>query len=81
MAARSIVSWGIALFEYVLQVLANRMGYKIFDLGQLKILQEIITVCVFAAFAYFYMNKPLGMNFLYASLCRVGSNAIELRKT
>src|SRR5208282_6758550 len=54
-----LVSWGIAFFEYMLQVPANRIGYKIFTLGQLKIIQEIITMCVFAAFAYWYMDKPL----------------------
>src|ERR1700677_4476793 len=66
-----LVSWGIAFFEYTLQVPANRIGYKIFSLGQLKIIQEIITMSVFAVFAYFYMGKPLSMNFLYASLCMV----------
>ncbi len=68
-----LISWGIAFFEYSLQVPANRMGYKFFDLGQLKIIQEIITMVVFAAFAYFYMDKPLSMNFLYAGLCMVGA--------
>jgi len=68
-----LVSWGIAFFEYVLQVPANRIGYTQFNLGQLKIIQEIITICVFAFFAYFYMNKPLGMNFLYAGLCMMGA--------
>ncbi|HHF7344253.1 DMT family protein [Legionella feeleii] len=68
-----LVSWAIAFFEYTLQVPANRLGYKEFNLGQLKILQEIITMSVFVVFAYFYMNKPLGVNFLYASLCMVGA--------
>jgi len=68
-----LVSWGIAFFEYMLQVPANRIGYRIFSLGQLKIIQEIITMLVFAAFAYFYMGKPLTMNFLYAALCMVGA--------
>lgn len=68
-----LVSWGIAFFEYMLQVPANRIGYRIFTLGQLKIIQEIITMIVFAGFAYFYMGKPLSMNFLYASLCMVGA--------
>jgi uncharacterized protein (DUF486 family) len=68
-----LVSWGIAFFEYMLQVPANRIGYRIFSLGQLKIIQEIITMIVFAAFAYFYMNKPLTLNFLYASLCMIGA--------
>ncbi|WP_133127751.1 DMT family protein [Legionella nagasakiensis] len=68
-----LLSWGIAFFEYVLQVPANRIGYKDFDLGQLKIIQEIITMCVFALFAYFYMNKPLGLNFFYAVLCMIAA--------
>lgn len=68
-----LVSWGIAFFEYMLQVPANRLGYKIFTLGQLKITQEIITMIVFSGFAYFYMGKTLGMNFLYASLCMVAA--------
>ena len=68
-----LVSWGIAFFEYVLQVPANRMGYRQFDLGQLKIIQEIITMCVFAGFAYFYMGRALGLNFLYAGLCMIGA--------
>ncbi|CEK12135.1 DMT family protein [Legionella hackeliae] len=68
-----LVSWSIAFFEYLLQVPANRIGYKEFDLGQLKIIQEIINVCVFAFFAYYYMNKPIGFNFLCAGLCMVGA--------
>ncbi|WP_131782472.1 DMT family protein [Legionella gresilensis] len=68
-----LVSWGVAFFEYTLQVPANRIGYTEFNLGQLKIIQEIITICVFAMFAYFYMNKPLGVNFLYAGLCMCGA--------
>lgn len=68
-----LFSWFIAFFEYTLQVPANRIGYKSFDLGQLKIIQEVITICVFAVFSYLYMNKPLGMNYLYASLCMVAA--------
>lgn len=68
-----LVSWFIALFEYMLQVPANRIGYKTFTLGQLKIMQEIITMVVFAGFAYFYMGKELGMNFVYASICMIGA--------
>ncbi|STX27964.1 Protein of uncharacterised function, DUF486 [Legionella beliardensis] len=67
------VSWGIAFFEYILQVPANRIGYTEFNLGQLKIIQEVITFSVFALFAYFYMNKPLSINFLYAGLCMCGA--------
>ncbi len=68
-----LVSWGVAFFEYLLQVPANRMGYGQFTLGQLKIIQEIITMVVFAAFAYWYMGKPLSWNYLYAGLCMVGA--------
>ncbi|MDF1678636.1 MAG: DMT family protein [Legionellaceae bacterium] len=68
-----LMSWGIAFFEYILQVPANRIGYKTLDLGQLKVMQEIITMLVFAGFAYFYMNKPLNLNFLYAVLCMIGA--------
>jgi len=68
-----LVSWGIAFFEYTLQVPANRFGYRVFTLGQLKIIQEVITMVVFSLFAYFYMGKSLGMNFLYAALCMVGA--------
>lgn len=67
------ISWGIAFFEYMLQVPANRIGYKIFTLGQLKIMQEIITMLVFAGFSYWYMDKPLSWNYLYAGLCMVGA--------
>lgn len=64
-----LVSWGIAFFEYVLQVPANRIGSEIFTLGQLKVMQEIITMVVFVFFSYFYMKKPMTLNFLYASIC------------
>jgi uncharacterized protein (DUF486 family) len=64
-----LVSWSIAFFEYCFQVPANRIGINYFSLGQLKILQEIITMAVFAAFAVFYMKVPLTKNFLYASIC------------
>lgn len=68
-----LVSWGIAFFEYVLQVPANRIGEKTFSLGQLKITQEIITMIVFGLFSYFYMKRNLSLNFLWASLCMVGA--------
>ena len=68
-----LVSWGIAFFEYLLQVPANRYGYGVFTLGQLKIIQEIITMCVFAGFAYWYMDKPLTWNYLWAGLCMIGA--------
>jgi uncharacterized protein (DUF486 family) len=69
----AIASWGIALFEYLLQVPANRIGYTAMDLGQLKILQEVITLGVFVPFAYFYMKAPLKLDFLWAGLCLVGA--------
>lgn len=68
-----LVSWGIAFFEYTLQVPANRLGYGTFSLGQLKILQEIITMVVFVGFSYWYMDKPLSWNYLGAALCMVGA--------
>jgi len=68
-----LASWGIAFFEYVLQVPANRAGHQVMTVGQLKIMQEVITMCVFAAFAVLYMREKLTMNFVYASLCLVGA--------
>jgi uncharacterized protein len=65
----ALVSWGIALFEYMLQVPANRIGYTALSLGQLKIMQEAITLVVFVPFAYFYMKQPLRLDFLWAALC------------
>ena len=67
------VSWGIALFEYILQVPANRIGYETLSLGQLKVLQEVITLAVFAPFAVLYMKQPLKVDFLWAGLCLVGA--------
>jgi hypothetical protein len=69
----ALASWGIALFEYLLQVPANRIGYTELSLAQLKILQEIITLCVFAPFVVFYMHKPLRLDYLWAALCIVGA--------
>jgi uncharacterized protein (DUF486 family) len=68
-----LASWGVALFEYALQVPANRIGYHVFTLGQLKIIQEIITMIVFAGFACWYMDKRLTWNYLFAGLCLVGA--------
>ncbi len=68
-----LISWGIAFFEYCLQVPANRIGFKYFSLPQLKILQEIITLIVFVTFAYFYMGVRLTWNFLWAGLCLIGA--------
>ena len=69
----ALASWGIALFEYLLQVPANRIGYQVMSLGQLKILQEIITLTVFVPFALFYMREKLTLNYLWAGLCLAGA--------
>jgi len=68
-----LISWFIAFFEYCFQVPANRIGINYFTLPQLKIIQEVITMCVFAAFTYFYMQKSISANYLYASICMVGA--------
>jgi uncharacterized protein len=69
----AIASWGIALFEYLLQVPANRTGYESFSLAQLKILQEVIALTVFVPFALFYMRQPISWNFLGAGACLLGA--------
>jgi uncharacterized protein (DUF486 family) len=69
----ALASWGIALFEYLLQVPANRIGYTQLSLPQLKILQEVITLSVFVPFAVFYMHKPLKLDYLWAALCMLGA--------
>ena len=69
----ALASWGIALFEYMIQVPANRIGYTHLNLGQLKILQEVITLSVFVPFAVLYMNQPLKWDYLYAGLCMMGA--------
>ena len=69
----AFVSWGIALFEYLLQVPANRIGYTDMSLFQLKMLQEVITLTVFVPFAMYYMQKPLRLDYLWAALCMVGA--------
>jgi uncharacterized protein (DUF486 family) len=69
----ALVSWGIALFEYLLQVPANRIGFTTLSLAQLKILQEVITLAVFVPFAVYYMGQEIRMNFLYAGLCLLGA--------
>lgn len=68
-----LVSWGIAFFEYCLQVPANRLGSNYFSLPQLKIIQEVITMVVFAGFTVLYMKQPIKTDFLWASLCMVGA--------
>lgn len=69
----ALASWGIALFEYLLQVPANRIGYGHFSLAQLKIVQEVITLAVFVPFAVFYMNQPVKLDYLWAGLCLMGA--------
>ena len=69
----AIISWTIALFEYLLQVPANRIGYTTLSLAQLKIIQEVITLLVFAPFAVIYMKQPIKLDYLWAALCLVGA--------
>jgi len=69
----AFVSWGIALFEYLLQVPANRIGYTELSLPQLKMLQEVITLTVFVPFAMYYMQKPFKLDYLWAALCMLGA--------
>ena len=69
----AIISWSIALFEYLLQVPANRIGYTTLSLAQLKIIQEVITLLVFAPFAVIYMKQPIKLDYLWAALCLVGA--------
>jgi uncharacterized protein (DUF486 family) len=69
----AIASWLIALFEYLIQVPANRIGYTELKLGQLKILQEVVTLSVFVPFALFYMKQPIRLNYLWASFCLCGA--------
>jgi hypothetical protein len=68
-----LASWGIAFFEYLIQVPANRIGYNVFSLGQLKIMQEVITLAVFVPFAVLYMGQPLKLDYLWAGLCLGGA--------
>jgi uncharacterized protein (DUF486 family) len=65
----ALVSWGIAFFEYMLQVPGNRIGYTVLTVGQLKLLQEVITLSVFVPFAVFYLREPLKLDYLWAALC------------
>jgi len=69
----ALVSWGIALFEYLLQVPANRIGYTALSLPQLKVMQEVITLVVFVPFAVLYMKQPVKLDFLWAGLCLLGA--------
>ena len=69
----AFLSWGLALFEYLLQVPANRIGYTQLSLPQLKIMQEVIALSVFVPFSIFYMNQPLKLDYLWAGLCILGA--------
>jgi hypothetical protein len=76
----ALVSWSIALFEYLLQVPANRIGFTAMSLPQLKILQEVITLTVFVPFMVFYMRQPLKLDYLWAALCMMGAVYFVFRK-
>lgn len=69
----AFVSWGIALFEYLLQVPANRVGYTVLNVGQLKIIQEVITLTIFVPFSVFYLKEPLKLDYLWAGVCLTGA--------
>jgi hypothetical protein len=69
----ALASWGIALFEYLLQVPANRVGHTVMSLGQLKILQEVVTLTIFLPFSILYMKEKLSLDYLYAGLCLLGA--------
>jgi hypothetical protein len=77
----ALASWGIALAEYLLQVPANRIGYTTYSVGQLKILQEVITLSVFVPFAVIYMKEPLRLDYLWAAFCLVGAVYFIFRST
>ncbi|MDE2219158.1 MAG: DMT family protein [Gammaproteobacteria bacterium] len=76
----ALASWGIALFEYLFQVPANRIGHTVLSLGQLKILQEVITLTVFVPFAWLYMREPVRLNYLWAALCMCGAVYFMFRR-
>jgi uncharacterized protein len=76
----ALVSWGIALFEYLFQVPANRIGHTRLELGQLKILQEVITLSVFVPFAAWYMREPVRLNYLWAAVCISGAVFFVFRR-
>ncbi len=76
-----VVSWSIAFFEYLLQVPANRIGYTELSLGQLKIMQEVITLSVFVPFAVFYMHRPPRLDYLWAGLCLAGAVYFVFRES
>lgn len=76
----ALASWGIALFEYLLQVPANRIGHTELEVGQLKIMQEAITLSVFVPFAVFYLKEPVRLNYLWAAFCLCGAVYFVFRK-
>ena len=76
----ALVSWGIALFEYLLQVPANRVGHEVMTLGQLKILQEVITLTVFVPFAVYYMKEKVTLDYLWAGCCLLGAAFFIFRR-
>lgn len=76
----AFISWGIALFEYLLQVPANRIGHNVMNVGQLKILQEVITLLVFVPFSIFYLKERLTLDYLWAGLCILGAVFFLFRK-
>jgi uncharacterized protein (DUF486 family) len=76
----ALISWSIALFEYLLQVPANRLGFTALSLAQLKILQEIVTLAVFVPFSLFYMRQPIKLDYLWACLCLLGAAYFTFRK-
>jgi uncharacterized protein len=75
-----LASWGIALFEYALQVPANRLGFGVLSLAQLKVMQEVITLLVFVPFAILYMRQPIRTDFIWAGLCLVGAVYFVFRR-
>jgi uncharacterized protein len=76
----ALVSWGIAFFEYLIQVPANRIGHQVMNIGQLKILQEVLALAVFAPFAVWYLKEKLTLDYLWAGLCLVGAAYFIFRK-
>ncbi|MCK9396147.1 MAG: DMT family protein [Methylobacter sp.] len=69
----ALVSWSIAFFEYILQVPANRIGYTVMSVGQLKVMQEVIALSVFVPFSIWYLKEPLKLDYLWAGLCLAGA--------
>jgi uncharacterized protein (DUF486 family) len=76
----ALVSWGIALFEYLIQVPANRIGHEVMNVGQLKILQEVITLTIFVPFSIFYLREKMNMDYLWAGVCLLGAVFFLMRK-